>query len=118
MMGEYDFRVTLLGTGEPPLRIVHMIRRQFRLLARAKALSEDGVPRPEIASGLKVPPFVARKLEEQAGKMGLPYDAGRLLTDTGYNTKLGSSYFQRRLDQNGNPAPRGSDASHILPRSS
>ena len=59
----------LLGTGEPPLRIVHMIRRQFRLLARAKALVEEGVPRPEIASSLKVPPFVARKLEEVSRKM-------------------------------------------------
>lgn len=64
-----DLLEALLGTGEPPLRIVHMIRRQFRLLARAKALLEDGTPRPEIASALKVPPFVARKLEEQAGKM-------------------------------------------------
>lgn len=60
----------LLGTGEPPLRLVHMIRRQFRLLARAKSLLEDGTPRPEVASLLKVPPFVARKLEEAAGKMG------------------------------------------------
>ncbi|MDP9426683.1 MAG: DNA polymerase III subunit delta [Actinomycetota bacterium] len=60
----------LLGTGEPPLKIVHMIRRQFRLLARARALFEDGTPRPEIASALKVPPFVARKLQEQSGKMG------------------------------------------------
>ncbi|QIN78801.1 DNA polymerase III subunit delta [Rubrobacter marinus] len=60
----------LLGTGEPPLRIVHMIRRQFRLLARAKALFEDGAPRSEVASALKVPPFVARKLEEGAGRMG------------------------------------------------
>ena len=59
----------LLGTGEPPLRLVHMIRRQFRLLARAKSLLEDGTPRPEVASLLKVPPFVARKLEEAAGKM-------------------------------------------------
>ncbi len=60
----------LLGTGEPELRIVYMIRRQFRLLARARALFEEGTPRPEIASTLKVPPFVARKLEEQARKMG------------------------------------------------
>ena len=60
----------LLGTGEPPLRIVHMIRRQFRMLARAKALLEEGAPRPEVASALKVPPFVARKLEEGARKMG------------------------------------------------
>ena len=55
----------LLGNGEPPLRIVYMIRRQFRLLARARALFEGGASRSEVASALKVPPFVARKLEEQ-----------------------------------------------------
>lgn len=60
----------LVETGEPLLRIVHMIRRQFRLLARAKALFEDGASRSEVAGALKVPPFVARKLEEQASKMG------------------------------------------------
>ncbi len=65
-----DLLEALLGTGEPPLRIVHMIRRQFRLLARAKALFEESTPRPEVASALKVPPFVARKLEEQSGRMG------------------------------------------------
>jgi len=59
----------LLGTGEPPLRILYMIRRQFRLLARARSLLEAGAPRPEVASTLKVPPFVARKLEEQARGM-------------------------------------------------
>jgi DNA polymerase-3 subunit delta len=60
----------LVGTGEPPLRIVHMIRRQFRMLARAKALFAGGASRSEVASTLKVPPFVARKLEEQAQKLG------------------------------------------------
>ena len=60
----------LVGTGEPPLRIVHMIRRQFRLLARAKALFAGGASRSEVASTLKVPPFVARKVEEQAQKLG------------------------------------------------
>lgn len=59
----------LLGSGEPPLRILYMIRRQFRLLARARSLLEAGAPRPEVASTLKVPPFVARKLEEQARGM-------------------------------------------------
>ena len=59
----------LLGTGEPPLRIVFMVRRQFRLLARARSLFEEGTPRPEVASVLKVPPFVAKKLEEQARRM-------------------------------------------------
>jgi DNA polymerase-3 subunit delta len=59
----------LLATGEPLLRILFMIRRQLRLIARAKALYAEGSPRQEVASTLKVPPFVARKLEEQARAM-------------------------------------------------
>jgi DNA polymerase III subunit delta len=59
----------LIGTGEPPLRLTFMIRRQFQLVARAGALLEAGTPRKEIASILKVPPFVARKLEEQGRKL-------------------------------------------------
>jgi DNA polymerase-3 subunit delta len=56
----------LISTGEPPLRVTYMVRRQFRLVARARALSARGASQGEIASELKVPPFVARKLEEQA----------------------------------------------------
>ena len=59
----------LLATGEPPLRIVYMVRRQFRLLARARSLFEEETPRTEVASLLKVPPFVAKKLEDQARRM-------------------------------------------------
>jgi len=59
----------LIGTGEPPLRLTFMIRRQFQLVARASALLARGVPQKEIASSLKVPPFVARKLEEQGRKL-------------------------------------------------
>jgi DNA polymerase-3 subunit delta len=59
----------LIATGEPPLRITYMIRRQFRLLARAHALNKSGASRSEVTSTLKVPPFVARKLEEQSRKM-------------------------------------------------
>ena len=59
----------LIGTGEPPLRLTFMIRRQFQLVARAGALTGRGVPQKEIASTLKVPPFVARKLEEQGRKL-------------------------------------------------
>src|SRR5918998_6269582 len=59
----------LLSTNEPPLRIGYMIRRQFRLLARARALFESGASRSEVASTLKVPPFVARKLEGQSQKL-------------------------------------------------
>jgi len=60
----------LIGTGEPPLRLTFMIRRQFQLVARASALIDRGTPRKELASRLKVPPFVARKLEEQGRKLG------------------------------------------------
>jgi DNA polymerase-3 subunit delta len=59
----------LIGTGEPPLRLTFMIRRQFQLVARARALLDRGTPQREIASILKVPPFVARKLEEQGRKL-------------------------------------------------
>jgi DNA polymerase III subunit delta len=59
----------LINTGEPPLRLMFMIRRQFQLVARARALLDRGTPRKEIASILKVPPFVARKLEDQGSKL-------------------------------------------------
>jgi DNA polymerase-3 subunit delta len=59
----------LINTGEPPLRLTFMIRRQFQLVARARALLERGTPQKEVASQLKVPPFVAHKLEEQGRKL-------------------------------------------------
>jgi DNA polymerase III subunit delta len=59
----------LISTGEPPLRLTFMIRRQFQLVARARALLDRGTPRKELSSRLKVPPFVARKLEEQVNKL-------------------------------------------------
>jgi DNA polymerase-3 subunit delta len=60
----------LLAAGEPPLRLVFMVRRQFLLVARAQAMFESGASRSEVASELKVPPFVARKLEDQGRKLG------------------------------------------------
>ncbi len=60
----------LTSNGEPPLRIVFMVRRQFQLISRASALFERGVPRGEVAKDLKVPPFVAKKLEDQGRKLG------------------------------------------------
>ncbi len=60
----------LLAAGEPPLRIMYMVRRQFSLIARSRALFGRGVPQGEIAKALKVPPFVVRKLEEQGRKLG------------------------------------------------
>ena len=59
----------LISTGEPPLRILYMIRRQFQLVARARALLQRGLPPRELAGELKVPPFVVRKLEEQSRRL-------------------------------------------------
>jgi DNA polymerase-3 subunit delta len=56
----------LISTGEPPLRLTYMVRRQFRLVARARALFARGASQGQAAKELKVPPFVARKLDEQA----------------------------------------------------
>jgi DNA polymerase-3 subunit delta len=71
--GERDRALALLedliGTDEPPLRITFMIRRQFQLVARTRALLERGTPHKELAGRLKVPPFVARKLEDQGRKL-------------------------------------------------
>jgi DNA polymerase III subunit delta len=60
----------LIGSGEPPLRVTYMIRRQFRLLAQARMLFERGASQGEVAKELRVPPFVTRKLEEQARELG------------------------------------------------
>jgi DNA polymerase-3 subunit delta len=76
----------LIATGEPPLRATYMVHRQFRLVARARALFARGASQGEVARELKVPPFVARKLEEQArgssdedleGALGLVLDLER-----------------------------------------
>ncbi|WP_119068203.1 DNA polymerase III subunit delta [Rubrobacter indicoceani] len=56
----------LSATGEPPMRILYMIRRQLTLIARAKSLIARGTPRPELAGELKVAPFVAKKLDAQS----------------------------------------------------
>ena len=76
--------------------LVHGITRQESSFDRA-AVSHAG------ARGLmQLMPGTAR---EQAGKMGLSYDYGRLTSDPGYNVMLGSAYFQRLVDQWGGNYP-------------
>ena len=43
--------------------------------------------------------------QEQAGKMGVGYDVGRLTSDPSYNIMLGSAYFARLMEQWGGSAP-------------
>lgn len=56
----------ILRMNEHPLKILTMIARQFRLLIQAKSCLKEGIPRREIASLLRVPPFVVNKLLAQA----------------------------------------------------
>ncbi len=58
----------LLGAGEPPLRILAMLVRQFRMLGDCRELLIDGCVQDELAAHLGVPPFVADKLAVQARK--------------------------------------------------
>ena len=70
--------------------LVHGITRQESSFDRG-AVSHAG------ARGMmQLMPGTAR---EQADKMGVAYDLGRLTSDPGYNVMLGSAYFQRLVSQ-------------------
>ena len=63
--------ILLLDSGEPPLLILAMITRQFRLLGRAGELLKKGTSPPEIAKELKIPPFTVAKLIKGAERFSL-----------------------------------------------
>lgn len=87
--------VTLPQAYQHHWALAHGITRQESSFDRA-ATSPVG------ARGLmQLMPGTAR---EQAGKIGLPYDFGRLTSDPAYNIMLGSSYFGRLLDEWGGQA--------------
>ncbi|MDG5487642.1 lytic transglycosylase domain-containing protein [Sphingomonas sp. BGYR3] len=76
--------------------MIHAIARQESQFDR-EAISHAG------ARGMmQLMPGTAR---EQAGKLGLSYDASALTRDIGYNIQLGSGYFQRMLDYYGGSYP-------------
>ncbi|NLC52030.1 MAG: DNA polymerase III subunit delta [Firmicutes bacterium] len=70
----------LLRQGEPPILILHMIARHYRLLYRAKHLLQEGMELRTTASALGVPFFVGRKLIEQARRYPLTLLADGLLS--------------------------------------
>ncbi|HEX9948486.1 MAG TPA: lytic transglycosylase domain-containing protein [Allosphingosinicella sp.] len=87
--------VTLPSAYSAHWGLAHGITRQESSFDRA-AVSHAG------ARGLmQLMPGTAR---EQAGKLGLPYDFGRLTSDPAYNVMLGTSYFERLLGQWGGQA--------------
>jgi soluble lytic murein transglycosylase len=69
--------------------LVHGITRQ-------ESSFDQGAVSPANARGMmQLMPGTAR---EQAGKMGIGYDYGRLTSDPSYNVMLGSAYFQRLVN--------------------
>jgi len=55
----------MLAAKEPPLKILSMISRQFRLLLMAHDLAGRGCPARDIAVRLKIHPYVCQKLVAQ-----------------------------------------------------
>ena len=56
----------LLALKEPPMRILFLMIRQYRLLLQVKGLLKAGYGRKEIASKAGLHPFVAGKYMDQA----------------------------------------------------
>lgn len=58
--------------GEPVIRLIYMITRQFRLIIQAKALMEAGYTPQHVVENLRVHQFVAQKCVRQAGNFHMP----------------------------------------------
>lgn len=56
----------LLSSGEPPLRILAMLVRQFRMLGQAHELLKNGCRADDLSSQLGIHPYAAEKLASQA----------------------------------------------------
>lgn len=57
----------MLGQGEPPLKVLTMVARHFRLLTKAQDLLRRKVSPTELASELGVSPYFAKDYVAQAG---------------------------------------------------
>jgi DNA polymerase-3 subunit delta len=81
----------LLAAGEPPLRILAMLVRQFRLLGEACEQMRRGCSRDELPSRLGIHPYAAQKLAAQANKTDEDrlYRAVELLLQTDLDMKRG-----------------------------
>ena len=61
-----DLYYELLALKEPPMRILYLLIRQYRILYQVKSLSKKGYAKKEIASKAGLHPFAAGKYMEQA----------------------------------------------------
>ena len=90
----------LLDAGEHPLGLLAMIVRQFRLLTQVKELRDGGATPKDIAQTLKLHPFPARKLYNQASHFTAAQleTVYRHLLDTDVAIKSGESEAEVALD--------------------
>jgi DNA polymerase-3 subunit delta len=80
-----------LDNSEPPMRILALVARQFRMLAMTHALTAEGLAPTEIRARLAVPAFVANKLSGQARRFSPAFvdSALRRLRDIDHQIKTG-----------------------------
>lgn len=63
-----EYYYELLALKEPPMRILFLLARQFRMLYQVKAFEGTGISNREIASKLGMQPFVVGKYQKQASQ--------------------------------------------------
>ena len=61
-----DYYYDLLALKEPPMRILYLLARQFKLLMEVKDLAEKRYDKSQIAKTVGLHPFVAGKYMQQS----------------------------------------------------
>ena len=70
----------LLALKEPPMRILFLMSRQFRILMEVKEMHQRGYEKKEISESVKVPPFAVGKYLTQSRKFSIT-DLRKILED-------------------------------------
>lgn len=63
-----EFYYDMIEVREPPMRILYMLSRQFRMIIEAKELLRNGMDRKSIAEKLSLAPFIVNKVLRQSEK--------------------------------------------------
>ncbi|OPY57943.1 MAG: DNA polymerase III subunit delta [Pelotomaculum sp. PtaU1.Bin035] len=90
----------MLAAKEPPLRILSMISRQFRLLLQARELMGRGCTAREIQGRLNVHPYVCQKITAQCDNFDYDrlVDAIGSLLELDVSVKTGRQEFYPALE--------------------
>lgn len=61
----------LIRNGEPPLKVLSMIVRQFRMILKTKALEANRSLVTEFVKELRIPPFIVKKYRQQGARFSM-----------------------------------------------